>query len=133
MITDKLLLLKSTKYFYLATRGWFEASLLDRIKMTKNRSEFDRKNWQRWTLMLWNLTKTSQRWTFTGEYNQNIDEFDWKYINNPIFGHIHPLMFVVVVIFIIFSVMFTDFGHIHFGHLDSVKWITLDLGLQFTS
>ena len=30
-----------------------------------------------------------------------------------IFGHIHPLRFVIVVIIIIFAVMFTNFGHIH--------------------
>ena len=53
------------------------------------------------------------------EYDRNIAEFDKK--------NIQPFMFVVVVIFIIFlvkftmltfivvnfSVMFTDFGHIH--------------------
>ena len=52
-----------------------EASLLDRIKITENRLEFDQKNWH------WNLTKTSQQQTFTGEYEQNLDEFHRKYID----------------------------------------------------
>ena len=54
-----------------------------------------------------------------------------------IFSHIHQLTFVVVVIFIIFSCSKFNvrhcqfFGHVHqfwsylFGHLDSIKWITL--------
>ena len=84
-----------------------EVSLLDRIKMTKNRLEFDRKkNWQRWTLTL----ELDQNFTTT-----NINLWTWPKIENkinitttmninmwilPTFGHIHPLMFVVVVIFI---------------------------------
>ena len=64
-------------------------------------------------------------------------EYDQKYL---IFGHIHSFTFVVVVIVIIFSVIFTILtfvivnflvGHVNwfrsysFGHLVSVKWKTL--------
>ena len=45
-----------------------EASLLDGIKMTENWLEFEKKNWQRWTLTL----------TLTFENDWKMDEFDRK-------------------------------------------------------
>ena len=54
------------------------------------------------------MTENSQRRTLTFELDQNIDEYDRKTMTmtNIIFGQIHLLMFVVVVIVIIFLVMF---------------------------
>ena len=69
------------------------------------------------------MTENSHRQTLTIELDQNMDEFDQKYKNKinskfirrqtltceydrkylfSIFGHIHMLMFVIVVIFILF-------------------------------
>ena len=91
------------------------------VHLTKSRWPKSEKNWQQWTLTL---------------------ELDWNFTTTHIifssFGHIHPLMFVIVVIFIIFFghfyhanflVMFTNFSHIHsvifiqsysFSHIHSV-------------
>ena len=84
------------------------------------------------------MTENSHWQTSNFELDQNIDEFDQKYINNQIsirrwtlacefdvwiwhvkvhhcgniyyiFGHVQMLTLVVVN----FLVMFTDFGHIH--------------------
>ena len=58
------------------------------------------------------------------------------FISFSIFAHIHLLRFIVVVIFIIFSVMFTNFGHTHsvslirsawFGHVNNPRIDTLQL------
>ena len=53
-----------------------EASLLDRIKMTENRLEFDRKKFDNKEPKHWNMTKNSLLRKLTFEIDQNMDEFE---------------------------------------------------------
>ena len=53
----------------------FEASYFDRINMTENPLEFDKKiN----TDKRWNMTTNSHWWTLIIEHDQIRDELDWK-------------------------------------------------------
>ena len=52
------------------------------------------------------LKISPQQQTWMGEYDQNMTE-NQKY---PIFGQIYPYMFIAVVIFIIFSIFWSNFA-----------------------
>ena len=87
---------------------YYEASSLDQIKMTKNWLEFD---WNNFTTTSVNIG-TWPKLLNDEHYRVSMTEI-WMNLTESwqqnIFGHIHPFIFVVVVIFIIFSI----FGHIH--------------------
>ena len=110
-------------YFYLfwllvlqMTKNFIEASLLDRIKMTKNRIEFDQKN-----LTMTNLNIGTWLKIHTDECkSSNLTEI-WMNLTEKIcfflhFSHIHMLMFVNVVIFITIIFILTQ-HHLKTCHL----------------
>ena len=73
------------------------------IKMTENWLEYDQKNFTQTNLNVWTWLKYYTNENLTSSLTKKIikiDEYDRKFI----FGQIHMLMFVFVVIFVIFSV-----------------------------
>ena len=98
-----------------------ESSSLDRIKMTKNQLEFDRKKLTTTNLKFGTWPKLHndkhKRVNLTKKRRQR-----QTLIMNYIFGHIHH----VNVRRCQFFVHVHRFRSYSIGHLDSVKWITLD-------
>ena len=127
------------KAFKRKIRTWFqclilaakEASYFDRINITKNQLEYDRKN-----ITLTNMNDgTWQKDCTNGHERLNMTEIPMKITEIFNFGHIHPVMFVVVIHFRSSSIIHVCrcdlFGLVQifwsysFGHVDSVKWFTL--------
>ena len=79
--------------------------------------------------------KRSHRQTWPMEVDRKITPTNMNGWTWPNFGHIHPLMFVVVIHFRSSSIVHVCrcdlFGHVQifrsysFGHVDSVKWLFL--------